>query len=76
LAGIVEDFDFTLLNDGSAIFLSSPECNLSIIDLVIASPSLALLNSYTYNDSGGSDHFSIVNKIVDKIEFGLKFTYI
>jgi len=55
-----EDCRLVIMNDGSPTFMSSPSVSSSIIDLSIASRSLALLTSLvTTQDLRGSDHFPI-----------------
>jgi len=71
-----EDCHLVIMNDGSPTFRSSSNVSFSIIDLSIASSSLALLaTQVTTQDLGGSDHFPISITLCNTYPTIYQFSY-
>lgn len=64
LARALDGSNLVILNDGEATLVIPPGCRNSIIDLAIASPSVAFkASTHTETDCWGSDHFPIITLI-------------
>lgn len=63
---LIDEFNLTIMNDGTATHFSSAYQSFSAIDLTLASPSLAPLLSWkTLEDLHHSDHFPIICNLVN-----------
>lgn len=64
LLEVINEHSLVVLNDGSSTRLSPSNSNVSVIDLALSSPDLALnCSCHTHDDTLGSDHFPLLVSI-------------